>query len=450
MGFCSGALPMEALFELPARAEAEWGLRRACRLALLRDRLSARDMAGAWGTAFAPPGWLEALSVADMLRHATPFFWLNVGRCLEACANGGTGLAAALRFLLMTGFDAYFPAAPDGFSCRLPAGDGPAILLPRLGVRLAGSGGPARLCRLSRKVLCVEYDGGQTTTVPLDDVPAGARLAWLPVGHPDSARLLLCYHPALCPHAWAADVPADPNDAAGLATMIAAALDLIREVDSRRGEQIAASIRWYLPLACADPSAHRSRTVDSMRGVVFLSPSRDKTVLAEAIVHEYYHSVLHARMEVEPLLAGGARGRFYSPWREDPRPLPGLLHALYVFAGLAEFFRRAEETPSLAGQGLSLRERRRGIVAQLRLGHAQAPVERFTPPGRKLLDGLAAIIDSHQSELGLSSDTPPDALVAHLRRWCAANPGLSAGVRWPFAPARNGGPGPGSLPWENA
>jgi HEXXH motif-containing protein len=226
-------------------------------------------------------------------------------------------------------------------------------------------------------------------------------------------------------------VPAEPSDPTGQAAMIAAALELIREVDPRRGEQIASGIKWYVPLVGADPSGHRSRTVANLRGVVFLSPGRDRWMLAEAIVHEYYHSVLHARMEMETLLTGGEERRFYSPWREDPRPLAGLLHALYVFAGLADFFLRAEGAPSLAEQRQPLRERRRLIVAQLRLGHAQAPLELFTLAGRRLLEALAAVIDRHEAELELPRGMIPDALATHLRKWCAANPELSRAVRRP-------------------
>jgi HEXXH motif-containing protein len=417
---------MEALFELPARAETEWGLRRACQLALLRERLAAAGRGEAWAAGFLPAGWLDSLSVADLLRHATPFFWMNLGRCQDACTNGAAGLDVALRHLLMTGFDALFAMAPDGFSCQLPATDDDVIVLPRLRLRLAGPGAPARLSRVGRTVLRVENSSGQPATIDLGDVPANAELACLPVGSAGSARLLLSNHPALCPRSWAADVPADPDDPAGLAAMIGAALELIHAVDPRRGEQIAAAITWYLPLIGRNPDGHRSRTAANLRGVLFLSPGRDQAVLAEAIVHEYYHSVLHARMEVEPLLAGGDERRFYSPWREDPRPLAGLLHALYVHAGVAEFCLRAEQAPRLARQAEAVRARRRRLVAQLRLGHAQVPGEDLTGPGRKLLEELAAIIARHEADLGLSPDKFPDDLVAHWRKWRAANAHLAA------------------------
>jgi HEXXH motif-containing protein len=377
-----------------------------------------------------PAGWLEALPVAELVRLGTPFFWLNVVRSHAACGDGGRDLALALRHLLMTGFDAYFSVLADGFSCRLPADDA-GIVLPRLGVHLPACAGPARLCRAGQRLAQVEAEGAQAMSVPLNDVPAGARLRWLPVGHDGTARLLLHAHPALLPPSCAADIPTDPADPAGHAAMITAALELIQEVDPRLGAEIAAAIRWYVLLTSPDPDVHRSRTVLNLRGVLFLSPGRDRLMLAEAIVHEHYHGTLNARIELEQLLVDDDRRRFYSPWRNDLRPLAGLLHAVYVFTGVAEFLLRAERTPSLAEQRGAIRERRRVVVERLRLGHAQVPWESFTPHGRRLLEGLKAVIDSHETDLGLPRDRLPDALLAHLRQWCVANPDLAAGVR-PF------------------
>lgn len=411
---------MDCPFELPPSAARELGLRRVCQTTLLCDRLR-----GACEQEFFP-GWLETLKLADLLRHATPFFWLNVLRCHAACRNAGSELAVALRYLLMTGFDAFFPIIPDGFSCRLPPGDDLEIVLPRLGVRLPASAGPAQLCRVSRNLLRVEDDEGRATTVPLDGVPARFRLPWLPVGSHNSARLLLQGHPALFPGSSETDSPA------AQAAKITAALRLIGEVDPQRGEQIETGITWYASLNSPNPEVHRSRTVLNLRGVIFLSPADNKRILAEAIVHEYYHEVLHARMEVEELLIFGEEPRFYSPWRDDPRPLAGLLHALYVHTGVAEFLRQAEQNPGLIAEHSALRDRRRHLVEQLRLGYAQAPLEHFTLAGRRLLAGLKEIIDRHESELELPRDRLPDALVVHLRRWCAAHLDLAVQVRRPI------------------
>ena len=92
-----------------------------------------------------------------------------------------------------------------------------------------------------------------------------------------------------------------------------------------------------------------------------------------------------------------------------------------------------------------MRERRHTVVARLRLGHAQALPELFTPQGRNLLEGLREVIDRHGAELGLSRDKPPDGLMAHLRNWCLAHPHLAGGVQWPGRSGRKRLPGPSRL-----
>jgi HEXXH motif-containing protein len=56
---------------------------------------------------------------------------------------------------------------------------------------------------------------------------------------------------------------------------------------------------------------------------------------AEMCIHESHHNRLFCLEELEPILAGDDLGTeegalFYSPWREDLRPLRGLFHAVYV------------------------------------------------------------------------------------------------------------------------
>lgn len=53
--------------------------------------------------------------------------------------------------------------------------------------------------------------------------------------------------------------------------------------------------------------------------------------LAESLVHEAMHLQLTLVDRTDALVIDRRR-RAYSPWKEDSRPLEGLLHGLYVFA----------------------------------------------------------------------------------------------------------------------
>ncbi|CAM3499196.1 HEXXH motif domain-containing protein [Kibdelosporangium persicum] len=77
---------------------------------------------------------------------------------------------------------------------------------------------------------------------------------------------------------------------------------------------------------------------NSAFGAVALSPKTSEFHLAEVLVHELQHSKLNAVLELVPLHHGGPEDWWYAPWRPDPRPLTGLLHGIYAFVSVVEFW----------------------------------------------------------------------------------------------------------------
>lgn len=65
--------------------------------------------------------------------------------------------------------------------------------------------------------------------------------------------------------------------------------------------------------------------------------------LAESLVHEAMHLQLTLINQAEPLLIDGHR-QGYSPWKQELRPIEGLLHGLYVFAVIHQVLRLFAQT----------------------------------------------------------------------------------------------------------
>jgi hypothetical protein len=69
--------------------------------------------------------------------------------------------------------------------------------------------------------------------------------------------------------------------------------------------------------------------------------------MAETLVHEFQHIKLCGLVDMLPLVEpGGERG--YAPWRDDPRPIEGILQGVYAFTGIVCFWdvqRRWEADP---------------------------------------------------------------------------------------------------------
>jgi HEXXH motif-containing protein len=80
-----------------------------------------------------------------------------------------------------------------------------------------------------------------------------------------------------------------------------------------------------------------SATSPAAFGAVATSASPSAVSMAETLVHEFQHIKLCGLMDMLPLIEPNDE-RSYAPWREDPRPLGGLLQGVYAFSGISRFW----------------------------------------------------------------------------------------------------------------
>ncbi len=76
---------------------------------------------------------------------------------------------------------------------------------------------------------------------------------------------------------------------------------------------------------------------------IFFSLCQDNFVIsnlrvAESILHESMHLYLTLIENVIPMIKKNDRHLFYSPWRNEERPLRGVLHGLFVFRAILDFY----------------------------------------------------------------------------------------------------------------
>ena len=60
--------------------------------------------------------------------------------------------------------------------------------------------------------------------------------------------------------------------------------------------------------------------------------------VAESILHEVMHLYLTLIENKNDLIIPGSKETFYSPWRDEQRPLRGILHGLFVFRAIKNFY----------------------------------------------------------------------------------------------------------------
>jgi hypothetical protein len=163
--------------------------------------------------------------------------------------------------------------------------------------------------------------------------------------------------------------------------------------------------------------SYGNTTYSRMPGAFVTSPVANPLVLADDLIHETYHNRLFAIEESGPFYRDDAArtdARHYSPWRPDPRPIFGVLHAFYVFTRVMRFWRRVYV--DLGGAPSSDAADRPYTVQRLlelsgQLAAARETLESaggFTPWGADVYAAIAAEFDRERGlvdALGLPDDT---------------------------------------------
>ncbi|MGY0233116.1 HEXXH motif domain-containing protein [Longispora urticae] len=156
-------------------------------------------------------------------------------------------------------------------------------------------------------------------------------------------------------------------------------------------EAAAAGLRVLVPLRADGASRGVSATSMDAFGAVLLSPPSDAAGLAVAVLHEFQHAKLGALMDLIPLHHTD-EALYYAPWRDDPRPLDGLLHGAYAFLGVTDFWRVRRATDGLYAQFEFARWRERvgRVLDVLATGN-------LAEAGRAVLAGMRDTMDRWQT-----------------------------------------------------
>lgn len=209
----------------------------------------------------------------------------------------------------------------------------------------------------------------------------------------------------------------DEGSRAGWESQLAEAWEILTVDWPTQAEAMTAGLLSITPLPVGDGREIRTASTGDGFGAALMSSHPDAVSLATSMVHEFQHIKLGSLIHLIPLVEQEPETRksqelVYAPWRDDPRPVPGLLQGVYAFAGIAEFWRRHggrpyPETRALADFEFAYarRQARQGLTTML-----ASPL--LTPRGRE----FGELLGRHLREL-LAERLPAAASRA---AWAAA------------------------------
>ncbi len=155
-------------------------------------------------------------------------------------------------------------------------------------------------------------------------------------------------------------------------------------------------------------------------GAVALSLPTDDLTMAVTFAHEVQHTKLMALDDMFPLLYQPDRRMYYAPWRDDPRPLSGLLQGAFAYFGVASFWRRQRLCETSHTRALRAHtEFARWRVAALDVAGVLGRSRALTSPGQLVVDVMQRNLEQWCTE-----PVPDQALLAaraaatlHRVRW---------------------------------
>jgi len=221
---------------------------------------------------------------------------------------------------------------------------------------------------------------------------------------------------------------ADQIDESQWRTLVSSSWDLLTRWHRESAEELGAAISVLAPLRTVSGGT-TSATLDDAFGAVFLSPAPTIPATAVTLVHELQHAKLTALMDMFTLVRPVAGEVFYAPWRDDPRPLAGLLHGTYAFSGVAAFWRRQRLVPaSMADVEHAAVEFARWRTAATTAADTIFSSNRLTPLGETFMTTLATTLDSwHDERVPKAAQRQADRLLTeHRAKWQTAN--ISRGI----------------------
>jgi HEXXH motif-containing protein len=238
-------------------------------------------------------------------------------------------------------------AGVDG-SAVIPVHDGLAVL-PGWGAIEAGDAASIEVMTTGGRIVAMVGGAAFEVPSPRESAPSrpeGGQPGWLPVRRlvGDSAgRVIRLGLDDVHPYRHGHHVPPANRLAADEVerwrAVFAGSWALLAEHLPGRADELAAGLTTLVPLVQTDPRSARSATIRHAFGVFGLTRPGTPADFATTLVHEFQHSKLSAVLDLVPLTDPADTGRYFAPWRTDPRPLAGLLQGVYAFVGVADTWR---------------------------------------------------------------------------------------------------------------
>jgi uncharacterized protein len=147
-------------------------------------------------------------------------------------------------------------------------------------------------------------------------------------------------------HEWPAAPRLDDERFAAWQVSFQNAWTLLREHYGEYASAIAEALSTIVPLDAPGRGRSVSSAARDAFGSVAIALPDSPATLCLLLLHEFQHVKLGAILDFVDLYDPTDDRKYRAPWREDPRPLEGLLQGTYAHIAVADFWRRRSLAPA--------------------------------------------------------------------------------------------------------
>ncbi|MFC4058402.1 FxsB family cyclophane-forming radical SAM/SPASM peptide maturase [Planomonospora corallina] len=287
-----------------------------------------------------------------------------------------------------------------------------SVHLPTLGVLPAG---PGRTARLETAGGALALDGREAVVRhPVRRLHAG-----------DFSVALEDTDPFRDCHQWPAAARLDDGRADAWQRLFARAWELIESEHAEYAPGLREGLTTVVPLAPGPEGRQVSSTARQAFGAVAAAPPDDPATLALLLIHEFQHVKLGAVLDVHDLYDERDTRLFYAPWRDDPRPLEGLLQGAYAHLAVTAFWRARRHAAPDPAHAQFARWRRQTAEAVETLAASGA----LTPLGERFVARMRGTVVPWLDEPvpREAEETAARWSRAHRERWTVQAAGPASG-----------------------
>lgn len=197
-------------------------------------------------------------------------------------------------------------------------------------------------------------------------------------------------------------------------------LEILRQHHPGYSAGIDEVLRAVVPLTASPVPNGVSNTSLHAYGSVNMSAPGGPHQFALTLIHECQHAKLTALTDQVELQKSSTVKDLYAPWRDDPRPLSGLLQGIYAHIGVTDFWRVQRRTTESPPADVEF-ARWRAQVRQALLVAAGSPL--LTEDGIAFVQAMGAAVRHWSAEI-----VPPhleslarESSAGHLVAWRVRN-----------------------------